>query len=390
VSAPIAVVGASIAGVNAADAVRRAGWMGRILLLDRQTYMPYDRPPLSKRVAEDGWDPTALRLRDEAHWAAADVELRLGCEVLALRGDSDVLETTEGPIPFAGLVAATGCEARTLPFLLGDGERISTLRTLADAGRIRRGLQGGAGLVVVGGGFIGLELAAAATTAGVATHVVEIEEVPLARFVGVQAAEFVLAEHRRRGVTIHSGRRVTDADTADRVRLMLDDGTSLEADLVVVGIGVVPALEWLAGSGVELGNGIACDEYCATSRAKVYAAGDIAEWWNPTYGSRMRVEHWTTAREQGAAAGRNLAHDLRGSSESREPFRHVPYVWSDQYDLKIQILGQVEADDAITIEASDGRQFIATYGPADAPAGAVCVNAPREAARFRRILSAAT
>jgi 3-phenylpropionate/trans-cinnamate dioxygenase ferredoxin reductase component len=150
----------------------------------------------------------------------------------------------------------------------------------------------------------------------------------------------------------------------------------------------VPQVDWLGGAGIEVANGIVCDEFCATSRPRVYAAGDAAEWWNPTFAERMRVEHWTTAREQGGVAGRNLVADLVGDARARTPFRHVPYVWSDQYDLKIQIVGRVSDGQDREVRLQTGNQLSVAYSEGDELRGALCINCPRDAVRYRRLLDA--
>jgi NADPH-dependent 2,4-dienoyl-CoA reductase/sulfur reductase-like enzyme len=372
----IVVVGASLAGLRAVESLRGLGHVGALTLVGAEPHLPYDRPPLSKQLLAGEWEPGRVQLRSAEHLAGLGVELRLGEQAAALDLDARAVALAGGDrVPFDGLIVATGARPRMLPGA-PDLEGLHTLRTLDDALAIREALDRGERLVVVGAGFIGSEVAATASTRGADVTLVEALPVPLGRVLGEEMGIRYAELHRRNGVDLRLGVGVEAIEGAEHVEeVRLSDGTTIEADLVVVGIGVQPNTEWLAGSELELDDGVVCD---ATLRAApdVYAAGDVARWPHPLFGGLDRVEHWTNAAEQGHAAARNL---LAGEDEA-EPFGAVPYFWSDQHGSKLQLLGRAAGADELRVVHGDldALRFVALYRRGERLLGAFTIDlAPR-------------
>jgi NADPH-dependent 2,4-dienoyl-CoA reductase/sulfur reductase-like enzyme len=367
----IAVVGASAAGLAAAETLRREGYDGTITLIGDEPEPPYDRPPLSKQILAAEWQPDRLALRAPADLAALGLDLRLGVAATGLDLATRTVRMADGcEVPYDGLVIATGVRPRRLP-----GEGAHVLRTLDDALTLRERLTPGRRLVVVGAGFLGAEAAAVARRMGARVTLLEPAAVPLAHAVGVEIGQMLARAHVDRGVELRCGVTVTDV-TEDGVRLA--DGEEVEADEVLVAIGSLPNTEWLGGSGLAVGDGVVCDEYCEAAE-NVYAAGDVARWYNPLFGVSMRIEHRTNAAEQGMAAARNLL----AARESRKPFAPVPYFWSDQYDMKIQAYGFLRGHDEVAVVEGDvaQRRFVAAYRTGNRVSGALAVGMPPKAIR---------
>jgi len=391
----VVVVGASLAGFRAAEELRAQGFDGTITMVGDEVHRPYDRPPLSKQVLAGTRSPAATAL-EPAGGAMEDLELEwvLGAPAtgLDLAGREVLLGADR--LPFDGLVVATGASPRTLPG--ADGlAGVHTLRTLDDCAAVRAGLEAmPARVVVVGAGFIGAEVAATCRGLGHEVTVLEALPVPLERALGSHLGPVVAEIHRDHGVDLRLGVGVEGIVGAPRVeRLELSDGTTLEADLVVVGVGVVPNTTWLDGSGLTIDNGVVCDE---TGRAApgVVAAGDVARWPNPRFGEVMRVEHWDNAIEMGAHVARTLLADLDG--RAGEPFAPVPWFWSDQYDRKLQLAGRSGAGDEVAIVAGsvEERRFAAFYGRPGPDGlrlvGVLGMNMPSKVARWRALIEAGT
>jgi NADPH-dependent 2,4-dienoyl-CoA reductase/sulfur reductase-like enzyme len=383
--ASLVVVGASLSGLRTVQAFRRLGYEGRIVVIGEEPHPPYDRPPLSKAVLSGKWDPerTAL-LREED--ADLDVDWRLGQRAAGLDLDGKRVRLGSGEeVPFDALVIATGSKARVLP---GTPELpgIHTLRTLEDSLAIRSALDRSPRVAVLGAGFIGAEVAATCRERGLAVSMIEALPVPLARGLGEEMGGLMADIHREQGVDVRCGVRVEGFLGTDRVEaLRLSDGSRVEADLVVVGVGAAPATDWLEGSGLELDDGVVCDATCRTTRAPFVAAvGDVARWPNPLFGESMRIEHWTNATEQAD----HVAATMLGSAEGGEAFAPVPFVWSDQYDRKIQIAGRFDADDAFRmVDGSvEERRFVRLYGREGRLRGVLGFNRPRLVMKFRRLI----
>jgi NADPH-dependent 2,4-dienoyl-CoA reductase/sulfur reductase-like enzyme len=381
----IVVVGGSLAGLRAAEALRRLGYAGRLSLVGEEQHRPYDRPPLSKEVLRGEREPEQIALSKNESFDALDLDLRLGQRACALDVKSRSLQLENGEtLGFDGLVIATGATPRRLPAtpaLAG----IHTLRTLDDCLAIRAGLGGSPRIAVVGAGFIGAEVAASFRQRGLEVTLIEALPRPLAQALGPEIGDVCSAVHRDHGVDLRLGVLVEGFDGDRRVeRVRLSDGTAVAADLVVVGIGVAPQTGWLETSGLALDDGVVCDESCATAVPGVVAAGDVARWHNPLFGVSMRVEHWTNAVEQAAAA----AERLLAGPDAATPFAPVPFVWSDQYDCKIQSAGWVTPQDEVRIVHGtlEERRFVALYGRGGRLTGAVAFNRVRQLMGYRRMI----
>ena len=378
------VVGASLAGLRAVEALRRAGYDGAITMVGAEAHLPYDRPPLSKEILAGKWEPERAGLRESGSYAELDVDLRLGLEATALDPGARELQLDGGGrLPFDGLIIATGARPRMLPNT-PDLAGIYTLRTLDDCRALRGEFEAGPRVVVVGAGFIGAEVAATARGRGLDVTLLEALPVPLARALGEEMGEACADLHREHGVDLRCGVSVAGFDGAGRVeRVRLADGATVAADVVVVGIGMTPNTSWLESSGLPLRDGVVCDATCAVAPG-IYAAGDVARWDNPLFGEEMRVEHWTNAVEQGAAAAENL---LAGPEGAR-PFAPVPFFWSDQYDTKIQYVGSSRADDEVRVVHGSVREnrFVAIYGRNGRIMAALTFNWPRLLLDYRRLI----
>lgn len=383
----IVVVGASLAGLRAAETLRAEGFAGTIELVGDEPHLPYDRPPLSKQVLQGEWDAERVAL-PAARNEALDLTWRLGVRAvgLDLAGRSVALDDGEHR-GFDGLILACGAAARRLPGTEGlDG--VLALRTLDDALALQARLDAGASHVtVVGAGFIGAEVAASCRTRGIEVAMVEPLPAPLARVLGAEMGQVVADVHREHGVDLRTGVGVASVaagpDGGRPLVVTLADGEQIATDAVVVGIGVIPSTSWLEGSGLTLDDGIVCD---ATTLAApgVVACGDVARWPNARYGDEvMRVEHWEHALDMGAHAARRLLAELAG--EPGEAFAPVPFFWSDQYDRKIQLAGRVRPTDEIAVVAGsvDDRRFCALYGRDGQVVGALGMNMPAKVIRYR-------
>jgi NADPH-dependent 2,4-dienoyl-CoA reductase/sulfur reductase-like enzyme len=381
----VVVVGASLAGLRALQALRRLGYDGRLVAIGEEELPPYDRPPLSKEVLAGKWDAERTQLlRPEDEALGVDWRLGARAEALDLAGKSVVLAGGER-VAFDGLVIATGAYARRLPGT-PPLEGIHLLRTLPDSLALRAELDRSPRVAVIGAGFIGMEVAATCRGRGLAVSVIEALAAPLERGLGAELGAWVGEIHREQGVELRLGAKVARFLGARRVEaLELADGTRVPADVVVVGIGAAPATEWLAGSGLELADGVVCDAACRAPRAPfVVAAGDVARWPNRLFGGTMRVEHWTNASEQADHAAAALLAGEGGG----DPFAPVPFVWSDQYDKKIQVAGRIEdADETRVVDGSLAeRRFVMLFGRGGRLRGVLGINRPRLVMKYRALI----
>ncbi|WP_226350361.1 NAD(P)/FAD-dependent oxidoreductase [Pseudonocardia sp. ICBG601] len=378
----LVVVGASLAGLRAVEAARDAGHTGPVTLVGAEPHLPYDRPPLSKAFLEDGEAPD-VRFREEEHLRSdLGVDLELGAPATGLDADAREVVVGDRRIGYDALVVATGARARRLP---GDLAGLHTLRTLDDAAAVRAALDAGARTVVVGAGFIGSEVASGARRRGLPATIVEALPTPLVRAVGEQMGAALSRLHEAHGTDLRCGVGVDAVEGTDRVTgVRLSDGTVLPADLVVAGIGATPDTEWLEGSGVGLQDGVLADETLATALPGVYAAGDVVRWRNPLFadlptGGLMRIEHWTSAAEQGARAARNALDPAAAT-----PYETVPYFWSDWYSSRIQFVGVAAADEIRVVSGSveEGR-FVALYRTGDRLTGALTLDRRADVMKYR-------
>jgi 3-phenylpropionate/trans-cinnamate dioxygenase ferredoxin reductase component len=386
----IAIVGASLAGLRAAETLRAEGFAGSVTLIGAERHLPYDRPPLSKQFLAGTWGLDRVVLRPADKIAALELDLRLGCRATALDVAGHALTLDDdGTLGFDGLIIATGAQPRLLsgaPGLAG----VHTLRTLEDSIALSHAAAEDARLVVVGAGFIGSEVAATCRARGARVTVVEALPQPLSQVLGAEMGAVCGALHRDHGVELRTGVGVqglrahaTPSGDGRVAGVELADSTAIDADAVVVGIGVAPTTAWLDDSGLELSDGVVAD---ATLHAAddVVVAGDVARWFDEGLGTHVRIEHWTNASEQGAVAARSLLAGRRHATA----YVPVPYFWSDQYDVKIQVIGHPRPDaDVVVVDGSlDSRRFVALYGHGGRLIAALGFGRPRQLMGYRPLL----
>jgi NADPH-dependent 2,4-dienoyl-CoA reductase/sulfur reductase-like enzyme len=392
----VVVVGASLAGLRATETLRNEGFEGSVTLVGAEVHHPYDRPPLSKKLLAGEWEPDRIALRKTDDMASLDVRWQLGTRATELDVSARMLTLDDGTrLPFDGVVIATGAAVRRLPNQ-PDLAGIHELRTLDDSLALRAAIEDGtARVVVIGAGFIGLEVAATARQRGCTVTVLEGAPAPLIRGLGAQMGSAVAGVHRSNGVDIRCGVSVAGIEATPEgghvAGVRLADGELVPADVVLVAIGVAPSTAWLDGSGLELRDGVVCDATLCAGPVGVYAAGDLVRWPNLLFGpdpadAEMRVEHWTNAAEQGAMAARNML--LAAHGDEPQPYQAVPFFWSDQFDARIQFLGRADADDDVRVVAGDpaAGSFVALYGRHGRLRGALGVSMPRVVMPYRRLL----
>ena len=381
-SKEILIVGGGLAATRTAEQLRRAGFTGSVTIVSDEVHLPYDRPPLSKEVLRKEVDDVALKPRE--FYDEKDIILRLGAAATGLDATAQTVTLADGTVlGYDELVIATGLVPRRIP-AFPDLEGVRVLRSFDESVALREHATEAQHAVVIGAGFIGCEVAASLRSLGVDVVLVEPQPTPLAAVLGEQIGELVARLHRDEGVDVRTGVGVAELRGDTHVeQVVLSDGTELTADLVVVGIGSRPATEWLEGSGVEVDNGVLCDEAGRTSVANVWALGDVASWRDPT-GHQARVEHWSNVADQ----ARVVVPAMLGQDVA--PVVVVPYFWSDQYDVKIQCLGEPEATDIVHLVEDDGRKFLAYYERDGVVVGVVGGGMPGKVMKARGKIAAAT
>src|SRR5215470_16046058 len=333
----VAIVGCGAAGSAAAEMLRRSGYDGRLTIVDEENGSPYDRPNLSKDYLAGNAPEEWIPLRPDNFYPEHKIDV--------IRGRATRIDVKNRKLEMNGrelleydaLLLATGAEPIRLDVPGADSAHVHTLRSLADSRAIIDGAKRARRAVVIGGSFIGLETAASLRTRNLEVHIVAPESLPLARILGEHLGNFVKSLHESKGVVFHLGRKPARIDTGS---VSLDDGTRLEADLVVMGVGVRPRLALAEGAGLAMDRGVSVNEYLETSVPGIFAAGDIARWPDPHTGDRIRVEHWVLAQRQGQTAAKNMLG-------LREPFDAVPFFWSQHYDVPINYVGHAEKWDTI-------------------------------------------
>ncbi|MDN4465386.1 NAD(P)/FAD-dependent oxidoreductase [Microbacterium aurantiacum] len=377
----LVVVGASLAGMRAVEAARADGFDGEIVLIGDEEHLPYDRPPLSKQLLDEAldvpWFHTETHYRDDL-----GVELQLGAPAVGIDPERQEIITVDRAVPYDAAVIATGARPRALPGISGLAD-VTTLRTVDDARRVRGALDEGRRLLIIGGGFIGAEVASAARRRSLPVTVIEASPYPLERALGREMGKALSAMHARSGVDLRIGTSVVELERHgdEIVAAMLSDRSTVACDFVLVSVGAIPNTAWLRESGVALApdGGVVCDRFLESSLPGVYAAGDIAYFPNSVTGRHGRIEHWTSANEQGALAARNAV-----GHEKRE-YSTVPYVWSDWYGNRIQFVGRISDQAPVVVSgAIDESRFIALYRDDDRVVGAVSVNEPGRIMKERR------
>ena len=387
---PVLVIGASLAGLTATDALRNGGYDGELVVVDPSPQLPPDRPPLSKQVLAGDWEPERAVHRSATRLPELGVDLRLGVAATALDAATRTVSLSDGSeLQASGVVLAMGAAPRHLP---DEPERgVHVLRTMEDCLALRAELDGGPERVaVIGAGFIGAEVAATCRGRGLEVSMIEAGPVPLGRVMPGDIGAFIAELHREHGVDVRLGVGVEglDADPDGRVRAVrMADGTTIDAEVVVVGIGVAPSVDWLTDSGLTIDNGVRCDETCLAAPG-IVAAGDVASWPNPRFGEVMRVEQWEHAIEQGEHAARRLLAEL-GLGEDPGPFAPIPWFWSDQYDRKIQMAGRPAPGDELHIVEGtvEERRFVALFRRDDRCTAVLGVNRPRHVMQARMKLA---
>lgn len=378
------IVGASLAGATAAATLREEGYEGRVVLVGEEAHLPYERPPLSKEYlrGEVTFEHALVRTAD--FYAEQTIETRYDARAVRLNSAEKIVELANGErLPYDKLLIATGARNRRPPIRGLELDGVFDLRTVDDADRIRAEALSGQKAVVVGMGFIGSEVAASLRQLGVEVAVVAPGSVPLERVLGEEVGGVLAEIHRERGVELHFGDSVVAFEGSSRVeRVVTAAGERIECDFAVIGVGVEPAVELAAGTGIEVDNGIVVDEYCRTNVEGIYAAGDVANHYHPVFERRIRVEHWDNALKQGPAAARNML----GKDES---YGEVHWFWSDQYDTNLQYAGFHTTWDELVVRGSlEERSFVAFYCTEGRVLAAVAVNRGKDLGRSIPLIKA--
>jgi 3-phenylpropionate/trans-cinnamate dioxygenase ferredoxin reductase subunit len=377
----IVIVGGGLAATRTAEQLRKAEYAGPVTIVIDEVHLPYDRPPLSKDVLHADLDDVALKPAE--FYDENNITLRLGSAAASLDTAARTLTLADGSVlGYDELVIATGLVPKRIPSF-PDLDGIRVLRSLDEALALRMHATTARHAVIIGAGFIGCEVAASLRKLGVDVALVEPQPAPLASVLGEQVGNLVTRLHRAEGVDVHTGVGVAEVrgENGHVSTVVLSDGSELAADLVVVGIGSRPATDWLEGSGVEVDNGVICDEAGRTSAPNVWALGDVASWRDAT-GHQARVEHWSNVAEQARVAVPAIL-----GQEAPEVVV-VPYFWSDQYDVKIQCLGEPEATDIVHLVEDDGRKFLANYERDGVVAGVVGGGMPGKVMKTRAKIAA--
>jgi 3-phenylpropionate/trans-cinnamate dioxygenase ferredoxin reductase component len=376
------IVGASVAGVRAAETLRAEGYAGRLVLIGAEPERPYERPPLSKGLLTGAVDEGDIFLHPPDFYDEQGIELRLDTRASALDAAARQVELESGErIAYDLLLIATGARARPLRVEGADLDGVHPVRSLADARRIRDDLTRAQRVAVVGMGFIGAEIAAVCRELGREVIALEAANLPLEAALGTQVAERLAEIHRQRGVDVRAGQVVRGLLGTERVERVLTDDGAVDCDLVIVGIGVEPEVDWLAGSGVEIDDGVVVDAAYRTNLPGVFAAGDVARQFHPRYGRHLRIEHFDTAGNGGVLAARSML-----GQQGIEP--PLPYFWSDQYDLSIQVAGLTGESDRVVMRGTlESGSWSAFYLRDGVFLGALAVNRFKDFAAARRLLA---
>jgi 3-phenylpropionate/trans-cinnamate dioxygenase ferredoxin reductase subunit len=351
------IVGAALAGAKAAETLREEGFDGQVVLLGAEPHRPYERPPLSKDYLRGEAERDAAFVHEDGFYAEKDIDLRTNASVEAVDADAREVELASGErIRYSKLLLATGAEPRVLPLPGSDLDGVHYLRTFEDSDTIRAAIEKGGRAVVIGAGWIGSEVAASARSKGMDVTLVEQLQYPLERVIGPEVGAIYAAIHGDKGTEVLGGTGVEAIEGDGRAeRVRLNGGKTIDADLVVVGVGVAPRTKLAQVAGLATDNGILADERLATAAGDIFVAGDCANAYHPFYEQRVRVEHWHNALEQGPAAARNMLG-------KGEPYERIPYFFSDQYDVGMEYAGHAPSYDEVVFRGDvDGREFIAFW-----------------------------
>jgi NADPH-dependent 2,4-dienoyl-CoA reductase/sulfur reductase-like enzyme len=374
------IVGGGLAATRTAEQLRRSEYAGPITIVSDEDHLPYDRPPLSKEVLRAESDDSTLKPAE--FYEENDITVRLGTAARTVDTAAKTVALADGcELAYDELVIATGLVPKRIPSF-PDLAGIHVLRSFDESLALRKEAASARRAVVVGAGFIGCEVAASLRGLGVDVALVEPQPTPLASVLGEQIGGLVTRLHQAEGVDVRCAVGVAEVRGGDRVeKVVLSDGAELDADLVVVGIGSRPVTDWLGGTGIEVDNGVVCDAAGRASAPHVWAIGDVASWRNHV-GDQVRVEHWSNVADQARAmVATMLGKDVPAAVS-------VPYFWSDQYDVKIQCLGDPEATDTVHIVEDDGRKFLAFYERDGVVAGVVGGGMPGKVMKARSKIAA--
>jgi 3-phenylpropionate/trans-cinnamate dioxygenase ferredoxin reductase subunit len=379
----VVIVGAAAAGFAAAEGLRRAKFDGPITIVGEQSFIDADRPPLSKQILAGEWQADEAILIPNERLRRIDADLRLGRRAVALDQDAREVTLDDGTaVGYDDLIVSTGVRPRVPATGLLPGMRV--LRTLADSTDLGEAIRAGGRLVVIGAGFLGLEVAATARRLGASVTVIEPMAQPLANRVGAIAAQRLLARHLAEGVDLRccvGVERFEPGPAGAVTTAHLTDGTRVHSPVVLVAIGSEPNVDWLRGSRLALGDGLECDEFCRAAPG-VWGAGDVAKWLHVGFGRSMRIEHRMNATEQGIAVAGNIV------AEDPRPFCPMPFFWTDHYDVKVQVAGQIAADASESVEQVGDASWLHRFEVSGELVGVLGWNAAREMMPLRRELNA--
>jgi 3-phenylpropionate/trans-cinnamate dioxygenase ferredoxin reductase component len=381
----LVIIGGGLTGHSAALSARHNGYDGRITILSEEPDLPYDRTPLSKAVLQSKREPSELGFQPDGDYSGDDINVLSETRAEGVDFENRRITVSHGdPVEFDDLLIATGARPIHLTGPGFDLDGVHYLRTIHDAGAIKADLENAESVAVIGAGFIGSEVAASARTLGKTVTLIDMADAPMSGALAPEICEVCTAIHEDQGTQLRMNSRVEELRGSGRVeKVILDDGSTIECDMVLVGVGVRPNVELFEDSGLEIDNGIVTDEFCRTSIPNVYAAGDVANWWHPELKQRLRIEHFDNAGSQGKFAGQVIA----GIAE--EPFAPVPYFWSDQYDTNIQYAGFASPDREVVIRGKpEERSITGFYLDSGIIIAAVTINNAREFRSCRRLVEA--
>ena len=375
------IVGAGHAGGQAAASLRQEGYEGDIVIIGDEPHIPYQRPPLSKQYLAGEHGLERVYLRPEKFYTDRNITIESDCRVESIDASGRTVGTADGrALSYEKLLLATGSRPRLLPLAGSELPGVHYLRTVADVDAIKSEMAPGRRVVVVGGGYIGLEVAAVCVESGMSVRVLEMEDRILQRVTTPAMSEFYHQLHSSRGVQLHTGTTVTGFAGDSRVRQVLCGDTAYDADLVVVGIGIVPNVELAQNAGLACNNGIEVDDHCRTADANIYAAGDCTNHPNPLLNRRLRLESVPNAMEQARVAAANMCG-------GDKVYAAMPWFWSDQYDLKLQMVGFAADGDTEVLRGDKSANRFAVFHLKDGAISAVdAVNSPKEFMICRRMI----
>ena len=378
------IIGASHAAAQLAPSLRQEGWEGKIIVIGDEPYLPYHRPPLSKAFLAGDQTAEGLLIRKQPIYDKNDIEFKLGTRVENINRSHKNITLTNGEVlSYDKLALCTGSRVRTVSLPGVDLEGIHYLRDISDVEAIKGDVASGKSAVIVGGGYIGLETAASLKKQGMNVTVLEMAPRVLARVTAPELSEFYTRVHSDEGVTIKTGIAVSGFEGDGRVqRVACADGSSFDADLVVIGVGIVPNVELAEAAGLTVENGVVVDEFARTNDPDIVAAGDVTNHPNDLYGIRLRLESVPNATDQAKSAAASICG-------KDKVYRSLPWFWSDQYDLKLQIAGLSQGYDEVVIRGDKdaGRSFVAFYLKEGKLISADCVNRPQEFMISKKIIS---